>query len=158
MLPYACDALLPTGQRYASEKFRLLARNFRLRKVPYEVACELVAFLHVVPLLHAKWIFQWNDHTQRRAKVIWEREDVQADVARTGMVEANLRACDVDVGLAVLDAMRDGGWSRGRLPDVVRMAVAEMNHRKVPLRQIMLRTGLKHGRIYYAKKVAPLGF
>lgn len=158
MLPYACDALLPTGQRYASEKFRLLARNFRLRKVPYEVACELVAFLHVVPLLHAKWIFQWNDHTQRRAKVIWEREDVQADVARTGMVEANLRACDVDVGLAVLDAMRDGGWTRGRLPDVVRMAVAELNHRKVRVRAISSRTGLSASCIYNAKNATPLSF
>ena len=109
MLPYACDADKPIAQRYASMKFRLIARSFRLRKVPYEVACELVAFLHVVPMRYAKWVFHWTPAGERCVKRIWDRADVQEDARRSGMIEANLRAVDVDVGVAVLAAMRDGG-------------------------------------------------
>lgn len=142
-------------------KFRLIARNFRLRKVPYEVACELVAFLHVVPIGAAKWVFHWNARTIRRARVIWKREDVQADVVRSGMLDANLRAVSVDVGLAVLAAMRDGGWpGKGPLPDVVRMAIAERYHRQGRWGAAALgrELGVSAHVVRNAEKVRPLGF
>lgn len=142
-------------------KFRLIARNFRLRKVPYEVACELVAFLHVVPLRHAKWIFQWNPRTVRRARFIWKHEGVQADALKSGMIEANMRAVSVDVGLALLAAMREGGWpGRGVLPDVVRMAIAERYHRQGRWSAAALgrELGVSANVVRNAEKARPLGF
>ena len=141
-------------------KFRLIARNFRLRKVPYEVACELVAFLHVVPLRYAKWIFQWNARTVRRAKVIWDRADVQEDARKSGMIEANLRAVSVDVGLAVLAAMREGGWTKGWLPPIVNMAIAELHHQRGwgSAAAIGRELGVSTARVLNAKNARPLGF
>lgn len=158
MLPYACDADLPIAQRYASMKFRLVARNFRLRKVPYEVACELVAFLHIVPLRYAKWIFQWNARTIRRAQVIWDRADVQEDARRSGMIEANLRAATADTGLAILKAMQEGGWAKGHLPPIVMMAIAELNHRGVSAAVLARELQIHPSRVWRAKKVAGLRF
>lgn len=160
MLPYACDADKPIAQRYASMKFRLIARSFRLRKVPYEVACELVAFLHVVPMRYAKWVFHWTPAGERCVKRIWDRADVQEDARRSGMIEANLRAVDVDVGVAVLAAMRDGGWTKGWLPPVVNMAVAELYHERGQRGAAALgrELGISANRVRNAKNARPLGF
>lgn len=141
MLPYSCDALLPIGPRYASQKFRRYARYFRLTRMTWEEACELVAFLHVVPPRYARFVFHWTDRTYRKVKRLMKRSDLVE--AAASWAEENRRAVTVDDGLRILDAMRDGGWRVGMLPVVVRHAVAELRHIGWTRAEVCARTGLR---------------
>ena len=40
--------------------------------------------------------------------------------------EQNVREMDVDDGVAVLRAMQDGGWRRGKVPNVVKHSLKEL--------------------------------
>lgn len=133
-MPWTCDALLPEAERYASLKFRRIARRFDATHLDYADACELAAFLGIVPVDRARWIFQWHAAGRREALRIVEHHKDNPDVLR--MVEENLVGQTVDDGLAVFKAMQDGGWTYGKVPPIVRMAMlglrdAGLSHAKV---------------------------
>lgn len=120
-LPWSVDALRPANERYASLKFRRFARKFRIyNHLAYDDAAELVAFLHIVPFKWARWIFGWDMWMEKRINVLMDHID------EPEMVRQNIEACDVDVGVAVLEAMRDGGWTKGSVPEVVWRAMLDL--------------------------------
>lgn len=143
MIPFHADALLPEAERYASLKFR------RVHDGVWDVwdETEVAAFLYVVPIRWARWIFQWNRKVARKA------------VRVTGNPEfalANSAALDIETGLAVIRAMRDGGWRRGKLPDVARDALRELHHRGHADSALAKITGLSVDQVQYARKGRPL--
>jgi hypothetical protein len=139
MIPFHCDALLPTAERYSSLKFRRVAQHF---DGDASDAVELAAFLAIVPFRWARWIFHWP----RRyvlPKVIW---------APPEFIRANREALDLDTGFAVLHAMQDGGWRRGRLPDVVRNTVLELVHNGRAQVDVARELGLSQDQVQYVVK------
>jgi hypothetical protein len=115
-------ATLPKEQRYTDARFRRVARNFKLDLAD---AVELVAFLHFVPPRYARWIFGWRAAGVRDAKLLMGHPQIQ-DLAKP-LIEENIYALSVDVGLAILRAMQDGGWTPSRgAPQVVRDTIAEL--------------------------------
>lgn len=135
-VPYSCDALLPTAERFASPKFRRLARSFNPYKLDYAEAVELVAFLDMVPLAAAKFIFMWE-------KGLWGIEAARKLVEHPPLIEgaqpliaANRAVVGLDDGLMVLSAMREGGWRRGSVPEVVTQACQELRKRGWTLQEI----------------------
>lgn len=67
-----------------------------------------------------------------------------------GHVDANFAACDVDVGLAVLRGLQEGGWRMGTPPKVVDDALKQMRHDGLTMPQIQAITGLSIQRIQMA--------
>jgi hypothetical protein len=121
-IPHDMGATLPLEQRATDPRFRRVTRRFKLDVAD---AVELVAFLHIVPPAHAKWIFQWGEAGVRDARQLLAHPEI-SKLAQP-MVEENIRALNVDVGLAVLKAMRDGGWTPGKtVPKIVRDTIAEL--------------------------------
>lgn len=144
MIPFHADALLPDAERYASLKFR------RVHHGEWDVydETELAAFLYVVPIRWARWIFQWDRGIARRA------------VRVTGNPEfalANSGALDVETGVAVIRAMRDGGWRHGTLPNVSRDALRELHHNGLNDTALAEMTGLSVDQVQYARKGRPRG-
>lgn len=129
-MPYHCGALLPTEQRYTNLQFRRLSRYFRVASVDYDDAICLAAFLRVVPPQFASWIFHWTPYTAKKAHaLLYYYREPSREYAR-----ANFSELSVEDGLRVLQAMQDGGWTRGPLPKVVKRALKELHHlgRSVP--------------------------
>lgn len=121
-MPWTCDALLDEPRRYASRKFRLFAERFDPTRLDYADALELVAFLGVVQVEHARWIFRWKKFGIAQAERLRAH---LADDARE-YIDQNWAAVTPADGLACLRAMQDGGWKRGTVPPIVRMALQNM--------------------------------
>lgn len=114
---FSCDAMLSTSERYASHKFRRVSRWFSGDE---DDALELVAFLALVPIKNARWIFHWSAHGVALAKGLVDQYG--SDDRVLFMVRENgLRVGYAD-GLHLYHAMVDGGWKGGGLPRVVVMA------------------------------------
>lgn len=160
-VPYSCDAMLPAAERYASPKFRRFARTFDPYRVDYEDAIELVAFLDLVPLASAKYVFGWTQYGQQSARKLAEHHPV-VEGAKP-LVEANRRLVSLSDGLTVFSAMQDGGWKHGRVPDVVSMAVKGMRKDGKSLMDIAQALGVTHeqaktmARVRSGKPMAGLG-
>jgi len=131
MIPWSCDATLPTPERLASLKYQRCAR---LYGVDYDDATELVAFLGLVPIRWSKYIFKWSERQATLARDMQREAAEDAQVAR--MVRENHEGVREGDGLAVAAAMRDGGWDRGKVPAFVRMDY-----------QRLMRSGLSRGDI-----------
>jgi len=119
-MPWTMDALLPRIPRYTSRKFRRVFKSFRATDLDSADATELVAFVGTVGLKAATWIFQWTDVGVREAKRLIDHIPVH------DLVEENSALATRADGLACLDAMKDGGWTKGPVPGIVRMAFLDM--------------------------------
>jgi hypothetical protein len=108
------DALLPTAERYASPKFRRVARTFNAYDLDYGDALELVAFLGVLPVYFSRHVFHWKGTGIANANLLLGHESLVKDAQP--FVEDNLQRIDEGDGLMMLTAMIDGGWSRGKTP------------------------------------------
>lgn len=149
-LPYHCDALLPTAERYASLKFRRYAQRIELRLLTWDDACELVAFVESIGgVKYARYIFHWKGLAVVRAygRIRKHVGDVQH------LIQANQNAFGTDVGLAVLASMRDGGWTRGKLPWIARTALKDLRKRGVKIADIAKVTGLSREQVKTACEV-----
>lgn len=133
---YDCDALLAAPERYASQRFRR-ARAFVLDRAD---AIELVSFVESIGgILFAKRIFHWTGHAQ-----VLAYEELRSHFVREAQpyIRVNHAQMGVDQGLAVLQAMRDGGWRRGQLPWPVKTALKTLRKRGNSIADIAKATGL----------------
>lgn len=139
MLPYHVDALQAPPKRYASARFRRVARVIRTDLLDYSDVVELVAFVESVGgFRYARWIFHWGYGQAHVYAALREHAGrVGEDCARD-----NLAAFGVDEGLAVLHAMQEGGWRHGSVPWCVQMALKELRKRGKTLQSIADATGL----------------
>ena len=141
MIPWHCDALLPTAERYASLKFRRFARRFDATAVDYWDACELVAFLDFMEGVgHAAWVFHWAGAGKREAQRLVDHLGTRDDVLR--MVRENQSAQGRADGLAVLAGMREAGWEKGSVPGIVRLALLDMRDAGINQPAIAAQLGL----------------
>jgi hypothetical protein len=124
-LPFCCDATLPTSERYASLKYRRVARKFDTSRLDYDLATELVAFLQLVPVHVSRWIFQWDQITRKRAVELTQHAPLRADALP--LHNQNLLHQGPDDGLALLRAMQDGGWKNGQVPPIIGNAIRHLN-------------------------------
>lgn len=146
---YACDALLPPDQRYASLKFRRYSRWFRPTKLDWWDALELVVFVETITPKAAQFVFHWG-HAGVRAYDRLARHVLRDSQAQDLLLE-NQASVSVDDGLAVLRAMQDGGWQGYGLPKIVRDALREIHHnRGVSMASIAHETGLTFAQVRYA--------
>lgn len=139
------DALLPVEQRYTSLKFRRVARRFDATRLDYADAAELVAFVTTVDLKHAQWMFHWRAAGLREVERLLKHLSGSADIER--MVQENNEGITRADGLGALAAMQDGGWTRGSVPPVVRMALLDMRDEGISQREIGERLGLTHDQV-----------
>jgi hypothetical protein len=144
-----CDALLPTHERYSSLKFRRYSRWFRPTKLSWDEALELVTFVESIGgVKFAAYVFHWG-HAGVRAYIRLARhvgDDAQP------YIRDNLASTSVDDGLAVLQAMRDGGWVSHGLPKLVRHALASLKHEGMKVSAIAKLTGLTVDQVIWAVK------
>jgi hypothetical protein len=153
--------MLERAERYASPKFRRFARSFDPYRVDYEDAVELVAFLDLVPVASAKYVFGWTPYGQESARKL--SQHVPVVEGAEPLAEANRRLVSLTDGLRVLSAMQDGGWTGGRVPDVVSMAVKGLRKDGKSLMEIAQALGVTHeqaktmARVRSGKPMAGLG-
>jgi len=124
VIPWACDALLPVAERHASLKFRRFFKRFDATRIDYESACELVAFLDMVPMFWSCRIWHWTAIGKREVQRLVDHLRDSEDVAR--MVRENQLALDRETGVAILRALLDNGWERGKVPDACARAMLDM--------------------------------
>jgi hypothetical protein len=138
------DALLPTAERYASQKFRRVAQYFRFKHLDWWDALELVAFVESIGLDHARYILHWKAPATIRA-YLFLRDHVGDEASEP--IRRNVECMGLDQGLGILAAMKDGGWTKGKVPDVVRMSLLELRKRGMKQSDIAKLTGLSHGQV-----------
>lgn len=149
-MPYTFDALLPTAERFASLKFRRVAWRLSYKHLDWYDALELVAFVQAIGLPYARYIFHWRGLASVRAYG-YLRKHVGAEA--DAYIHANLSAFSLDDGLAVLKAMKDGGWSRGKVPQIVSDALRESRKRGNTIAEIARGTGLTREQVKTICKV-----
>lgn len=146
LLPHTFDALLPTPERYSSLRFRRVSRFLQLRLLDWADAVELCAFVETVGVEYATYIFHWNGQAVVRAyRRLRRHVGDHPDLAKA--IAENETAMGVDAGLAVLQAMRDGGWESGSLPACVRAALKDLRKAGLNMAQIAERTGLRYDQV-----------
>lgn len=124
-MKWTMDALLPADKRYTSLKFRRVAPKLFVNRLDFDDAAELVAFVETVGMKPARWIFHWEPFDLAKVKKLVEHM-LQFPVV-TAMIEENrLAPVTREQGLAVLQAMRDGGWKQSNYPPIVRLAALDM--------------------------------
>lgn len=109
---------------------RVATRRFSARKLDAHTAVELVAFSHLVEPYSMRAIFGWGKWWDFEWAKLANSEAHQR--AAIPMIEANARALSVEAGLAILRAMRDGGWKPGKgraMPPVVKDTLLELRAR-----------------------------
>ena len=127
MVPYHGGALLPAEQRYTSPIFRRLHRIYRAEWLSLEEAAELVGFIRLVGFKPATVIFQWDKWQARQARRLMRHAPVLA--ASEAYWLANQECLDEETGLAVLQAMIDGGWKKGKPPEIVAQSFRSLRGR-----------------------------
>lgn len=126
-IPHHLGVLLPIEQRYTNIQFRRFARRFRSRRLDYDDAQELAAFLAVCPRKScARWIFRWDKYSQTAAKAV---EKHYRDAARES-IEANISSFGITDAVGLLRAMRDSGWKSGPWPPFIKRAVLQLAHER----------------------------
>lgn len=145
---YHCQALAPTAQRYASEHFRRYAQWFRPTKFSWDEAVGLVAFVETISPKAARFVFHWGHAGvkayARLAKHMLAHEEVRA------AVEANQASIGPDDGLAVLQAMKDGGWKGYGLPNIVVLSLKHLRDIGLSRAEIAKQTNLTIAQVEYA--------
>lgn len=137
-MPFTCDALLPLADRYASERFRRVAQHFNPARIDYGTALELIAFVETVGLHWAKRILHWRSRGLRDYATL--KDHIGSDAEP--YIDHNRSCIDEADGLAVLVALRDMGWRKGPLPEMVKDAVWAAHKRREGQKAIQERLGL----------------
>lgn len=144
-IPFDCGVLKPAEARYSDHRFRRVSRDFDPYSLDYGEACELVSFVELTGVVPARWIFHgvpnWSVKTRELITQLKNENLV------TEMVQANHNGLDVDDGLAMLQAMRDGGWKGGPVPIWVRRALFDLRDKGFRVRDIAEATGLSRGQV-----------
>lgn len=140
MIPWSCDALLTRPERYASLKFRRMARRFDWTRMGYADGAELCAFLAIVPIRWSRYLFEWRASGVASAERVLKHLSDDDGVARA--VDENMAALDRETGLAVLRVLHENGWAHGQVPDVVRRALLDMRDEGISQPRIARETGL----------------
>jgi hypothetical protein len=96
-----------------------------------------------VPLKWAKYIFQWDSRGRRAAEYVYEHD------LRPELVEANWELLDIEDAVAVLRALQDGGWQRGKFPKIVVMAMYALRDRGLSARAIAEYMGVTLNQVEY---------
>lgn len=139
-LPFDCGATLPLVQRYTDQRFRALVRKVNAQQLPPELALELSAFLKLLPRKWAAYIFHWNP---RRIKLKGLPESLD-------MHYANMKALTPEHIVALLQAMREGGWDgKGGPADLILMAMLGFRERGLTNREIATAMGLTPMQVTY---------
>lgn len=123
---YTCDALLPRAERYASLKFRRVSRRFRSRRLDYGDAIELAAFLDVVPVRFARWLFDWDKYGISAAQAIQRHyRDLAEEYAK-----ANHASVRVEDGIDLLRLLMAEGWNPrfGGYPKISKRSLRALRH------------------------------
>jgi hypothetical protein len=138
-----CDVTLPTGERYASSKFRRFSRITRVYRLTVEDQLELALFLRIVPMRWARIIFQWDDATVRHLKRC-------LICPLPAYVDAQAASLTLEDGLAVLQALHDAGWKRSsKLPKICRMAIIGLRDAGLSYPKIASVVGLSQDQVAY---------
>lgn len=146
-MPFHCGALKPEAERYIDRQFRTFAVRFRGKRLDYDDACELAAFLAIVPINQARWIFRWDKYGMRAAKSVirWYSAPAEAE----GMISANKEHADISDGIAIIQAMRAGGWTKGYLPKLTKAAIQQLYHSGMKPKAISKDLGLSIDQVHY---------
>lgn len=122
---YTCDALLPRAEKYASLKFRRIARRFNPFRLDYGDALELAAFLHVVPIKFATRLFEWDQGGVKAARTILYHFRGAAEE----FAKANLDSVTVQDGITLIQRLREYGWNpRMGWPDISKRSIRQLHH------------------------------
>lgn len=111
MMPFMCDALLPTEQRYASTKYRRLSKWFNPYRQERGDLVEVRAMLLTpgVDKTHVKAMMRWSPAMMGNLKVLDELDDEARPLA-----QANAEAAGLDDGEAMIRAILDADPEWGR--------------------------------------------
>lgn len=145
-MPWTYGALQPADKRYTDLRFRRVARFFDGTRLDYGDAAELAAFVRTVDgVKHAKSIFGWHNGAHKYVQKFMDHMDQFPDAAR---MEAENRSCVTrDDGLKCLRAMQDGGWTKGSVPGIVRLALLDMRDAGMSQPAIARELGLTHDQV-----------
>lgn len=135
-LPHDAGATLPLVERYTDLRFRAVARA-GFGKAVVERQLEVIALTRLLPISYARHIFMWSDRMCDR--VAGKAEEWADSETVAAMHDANLRALNEGHAVALVQAMREGGWVKGsaeKLPDIVKMAMREFRAKGLTIQQI----------------------
>jgi DNA-directed RNA polymerase specialized sigma24 family protein len=125
---YDCGVSLPIGQRYTDWRYRRVAPHLVRTRLDQVEAVELVAILRILPLKYARFAFHWNTASLREAAKLLADETMLR--VSEPFYRANLSLLSAETSLALINAMRDGGWTPNYgLPEFLRMAVLDLRGR-----------------------------
>lgn len=127
-----CDALLDKPQRYSSPLFR---RCRRLRDLDAADIAQLVAFVEAIGVKSASYVFA-------RPGLAYARAYREVRALHQGSVPDISIHMGIGEGLAILRAMQDGGYRRGQLPRITKMALKGLRKRGMTIAEIARRTKL----------------
>jgi len=136
---------LGTAARYLPDVSPFLALVDHRDQQCWSDAAELVAFVRTVDLKHARWMFHWAGAGVREMDRLLKHLSADANVER--MVQENHDRTTRADGLAMLKAMRDGGWRQGSVPPGLRMALLDMRDAGLSQPKIAEMTGLTHDQV-----------
>jgi hypothetical protein len=115
---------------------------------------QAVALLRLLPIEHARHVFMWTRQAQDRVAGLAQ------DWSNSALIEAlhreNLDALKPGHAVALVQAMREGGWRKGRaepLPDIVKLAMRGFRDEGLTVAQIAERFGFGYHTTQYAFRV-----
>lgn len=152
-LPYDAGATLPLVQRYTDFRFRAVSRGGFTRAL-VERQLEAVALLRLLPINYARHVFMWSDRMV--ARVEGQAEEWAESKTVAAMHDANLRALEPGHAVALVKAMREGGWVKGhteKLPEVVKLAMRAFRGEGLTIGQIADLFELPYWTVSYAFRV-----
>lgn len=143
-IPWHMDALRPAE----TPKFKRAKGRLKLSLLDYAEAAELAAFVDMVGIDHARWIFNWYAPDMAEATRLVEHFHALGP-DHAARVAQNNEAIERADGLAVLGAMLRGGWRWGSVPPIVRLAFLDMRDCGMTWPQIAGVTGLTVDQLRY---------
>lgn len=138
---------MPAAQRYTDFRFRRVAGKFYADDLDQADAIELACVLQLLPMNLARYAFRWKGVGIREANLIRERVGLLAEPYH----RENLTRLTPEIGLALIHALKDGGWKgKGQtLPPVFRMMLLALRERGLNMHEIAAWTGLPYNSVVY---------
>lgn len=153
-LPHDAGASLPLVQRYTDHRFREVSKK-RLRYARDELQAEVAALLRAVPLDFAAAIFHWTWSSKQYAKGELQDKFIEDPLVQH-YHQKNMEVLGVDQVLALLQAAREGGWTKSGnrpVPEIVRLAMRAARDDGATVQQIADRFGFGYHTASYAMRV-----
>jgi len=117
-LRFDAGLTLPDHQRYTDQQFRRLSRWFFAGDIDVVDACALHVALELLGSRRAaNRAFHWTSPAIWRQIAKVEKPDGFQDA-----LDETLREWTPKHSIALMRAMRDGGWERGKIPPIIRQA------------------------------------